>query len=315
MVEGLRHFLELLLFWLARVVISFLPRGAVLGLANLGARIGYRVCGTERRVALGNVDAVFPSLSRMEKEALVRGAFRTFALAMLDLLWFGAFTRRRLERYVRFEPSFEYWMRTAPSVGVTAHLGNWEVLGLAAASRGAAAVSVAAPLENPVVGRTMNAIRTKTGQRIVEKRGAVRSLMKAIRAGSRTAIVIDQNTVPRDGGLFVDFFGLQVPISKAAASLALRTRADIVPTFCVAGSDGVYMCYSLDPLRFETAIEGKSETEVTAEIASAVEAEIRKHPAQWLWMYRRWKYIRSGGSVDGYPWYARQIREYEEVPR
>jgi KDO2-lipid IV(A) lauroyltransferase len=223
----------------------------------------------------------------------------------MDLFWFGRFTRRRIRTWVKFDPSFDHYLNASPGIAVTGHSGNWEVMGLATALRGVSLTSVATPLPNPFVNGMLNRLRQITGQQIVAREGAVKKLIAHLKAGGSTAMLMDQNTLPRDGGEFVPFFGLPVPISKAASALAKRTGAAIVFTFCLLDSNGNYTLHALPPLN-PTPTDPPAYN-LTKAVAQIMEEHIRKHPGQWLWMYKRWKYIPEGSPPDKYPFYARPV--------
>ena len=52
----------------------------------------------------------------------------------------------------------------------------------------------------------------------------------------------------------------------------------------------------------------------TRDIAAAMEKVVRKHPEQWLWIYKRWKYIPDSRSEDEYPFYARRSARARRQP-
>jgi len=293
------------LFWLA---VPVLPRPFVLALARGAGRLALRLDRRGSRVARANVELAFgDSLTAERKEAIVQGAYQTFARVFFDLFWFSWFTRHRLRRYVRFDPSFdEYFAHPAGQMGLTAHFGNWELLGLAVALRGRPSVSVATPQENRVADALLWWIRGRTGQRIVPREGALREMMKALKANQDIGVLLDQNTLPDEGGEFVEFFGLPVPMSRAVASLGLKTGSDIKPAFCAARPDGTYLAYTLPRV---TAAELKREPgQATQRVARLLEVEIRRCPEQWLWMYKRWKFIPAGAARERYPYYARDYQ-------
>ena len=304
--KKLRLLGECALAGLAWAMVPLFPRACVVGLARFLGNVGFRLSRRDRRVAMANLDLAFgAALSRAEKEAIACAAFQTFTLVLLDLFCFGRRKRKRIEAHVKFDPSFDHYLKTAPVIAVTAHFGNWEIMGQAAAVHGEPPVSVAAPLPNRFVDRMLTRLREGTGQEISAQAGAVRSLMKALRAGGRTALLMDQNTLPRDGGEFVDLFGRPVPISKAAAGLASHTGAPVVFTYCVADADGTYTAHALPPVHARG--ERGAGRDLTQTIAQMLESVVRKHPGQWLWMYKRWKYIPQNETPDRYPFYARRL--------
>ena len=307
-VKKLRQIPEFLAVCLGYALIPWLPRRAVVAVANGLGNLAFRVCARQRRVALANLDLALKELrSSEEKEALVQGMYRIFARVVLDVFWFGVFTRKRVTGWVRCDVSFDRFLRARPTLAVTAHFGNWEVMGHAAAILGTPCVSVAASLNNTLVDRLMSRYRTRVGQEVTGKKGAIPSLLGVLREGKSTALLVDQNVLPDEGGEFVEFFGLPVPMSRAPAVLAHRTGAPVMFVYCVADEDGHYTLFTALPRN--TGEPGKGTRVGTQAIAETMEQVIRRHPEQWLWIYKRWKYIPKNRSADEYPFYARRSPE------
>jgi KDO2-lipid IV(A) lauroyltransferase len=292
------------------LLVAWLPRRAVLGLSRSIGSAAFRLCGGLRRIALANLEVAFgAALPEKERERTAKESFRTAALVFLDLFWFGFRPRARLAAWVSLDGLVPEIREPGPAVAVTAHLGNWEILGQAVSMRAAALASVAAPLPNAVAGGLISRLRASSGLRIAPKRGAVRALVSALRAGGKAALLLDQNVLPRQGGVFVEFFGLPVPVSKAAHALAARTGAPICYGYCVAEDTGRYRVVCLPAFRAEK--DGDTAGETTQRLARLIEASVREHPGQWLWMYKRWKYIPPGSDGQGFPFYARPPRAGE----
>ena len=299
-----RHAIEASLFGLAFRLIPCLPRQGVVGLARVLGWVAWHVDRRDRRIALANLDLAYGStLSVAEKVAIARRVFRNFAQTSLDYFWFARNTRERIDRYVTMEDSMVPVLGHGPIVGVTAHYGNWEILAQAAALHGSPLSSVAKPLQNPALDARVNRLREETGQHIIAREGALKSLVKVLRNKGIVAMALDQDTRVSDGGVFVSFFGVPVPISSAAAGLALRLRTPVVVVFCRHEEGGRYRCYLREWLSPDS-MAGLSMEALTARISAAVEAEIRRDPAQWLWTYKRWKRRQPGFDASRYPFYA-----------
>lgn len=300
----MRQVAESILFCLCYITVPFLPRFAVVALANLGGSLAFIFSVREKRVALANLQAVYgDSMTQAEREKTTRESFRSMALVLLDVLWFGRFTSRRISRYVGFDRSYDVFFGTHPLVVVPGHLGNWEAMGLAVALRGAPTMSVVMPLKNRFVDGMLNRSRRSTGQKVVEREGAVRALIRELQNGGRVALLLDQNTLPEEGGVFVDTLGLPAPVSKAAAAVARKTGAPIVCVWCVPDRRGFYTSYASELIRVEAK---QTDEDVTQKVVSVFDDVIRRHPGNWLWMYKRWKYVPRHSSADRYPFYARE---------
>ncbi|MBI2441771.1 MAG: lysophospholipid acyltransferase family protein [Lentisphaerae bacterium] len=307
----LRFALEALLTRLGLALLPVLPRPAVLACARVAAAFAYYAAPQQRRITLANLEIAFgQDLSPRARRRIAREAFYTMALVILDLFWFSRRLEQRVRRYVTLDESVRLHVTAQPLIGVTAHFGNWELMSRALSLHGYTHVAAAMPLANPAVDAILGAGRSIPGVEIVGRQGAIRALLEALRQGKRVALLLDQNTKPDEGGLFVNFFGLPIPVSTAAAVLAERTGAPIVPVFCRANADGTYTIYSRPPLKPGSAGQTRSAIigGLTQAIAALFEQEIRAQPGQWLWMYKRWKYIDPARPPENYPFYAKPLR-------
>lgn len=306
--KSLRRVGEVAATGLGLAVIPWLPRRAILALASAAGVLGAALPTLGRRIGRANLTLVYGDrLAPAGRRRILREVHRTFALVLLDLFWFTRRTRQRIDRWVRFDPSFDAHAMARPLIIVTAHFGNWEILGQAGAHHGCDTTSVAAVIQNRRVSRMLNRLRQRTGQRIVEQAGAVKTLLKTLKDGERVALLLDQNTAPYRGGVFVDYFGLPVPISGTAAAMSIRTSVPIVPAFCRPEAGGGYVIYARPALA--APAEGADSVQtLTQGIARAIEAEVREHPGNWLWLYKRWKYVPREIAREKYPFYAHYVQ-------
>ena len=302
---------------LGRAAIIHLPRPLVLALARGLGTLAWLIDGRLRRVGRANLDLVFgDTLPAARKSEILRRSFQTFALTLLDLFWFSHRNEERIRRFVRFDQPPESTVRGG-GIGVTAHYGNWELLGQAITRAGTTCHSVANPLKNPRVDDILCRYRRDCGQVIIPRQGAVRALLRHLRAGHLIALVMDQNTKLEEGGVFIDFFGVPATISTTPALLAHRTGCRVLFLFCVPRPDGTYLVtgYREAP----PAEAGESDEAATARLMATLmritEEQIRSAPEHWLWMYKRWKHIRPGDDPARYPFYSRPPRSASQAPR
>jgi Kdo2-lipid IVA lauroyltransferase/acyltransferase len=300
--RALRGGFETLLVVAVRAIVPALPRPWI---RPAGAGLGwlvYHLARRERRIALANTDVAFGSgMTPDGKARLVRACFQNLAQTALDVAWFSRRTRERVQRYVKWDASFVEALRHVPAVFVTGHFGNWELMGQSTALGARSATSPAKSLGNRAIGRMLHRFRSTLGMNVVPVDGALRPLLRELKNGGIALLVMDQDTRTEDGGVFVDFFGLPVPITKAAAALGMKQGCPVVPVFCRRLDGGDYVVYARPPV---TAPPGADEEGYTALIARSIEAEIRRYPESWVWVYKRWKRVVSWGDRARYPFYA-----------
>ena len=290
-------------------LIPRLPRRVLLGMARWAGKWVPRFSSRLKKLGMINLNAVFGDTKTPEEKAeILQTSFATFALTMLDLLWFTRHTTARIQKYVRLDPSLErFFVHDKGFVCITAHLGNWEVISQIAALQGIDIAAIAATIKNRAVNQLLIQQREKSGQTIIPREGALRTLISRLRKNGKVAFLLDQNTPEKQGGIEISFMGFPTPISSAPAMLAYRTGSEIVFGFCTPQPDGSYLINSpgsIQPPPFE---KGKDATEITQkltqEIAEQIEAEIRRHPQHWLWAYKHWRRKKGKEYPSNYPRY------------
>lgn len=297
---------EMALAYLGLSIIPFIPRSAIVRLARRLGDLMFRLSGKTRRIALANIDIVFgDTLSPEEKKNIARQSFKSLCLVLLDLFWFARNTSDRIRKYVVMDASSVIMKSAKPAIAVTGHFGNWEILGQTVALVDPPFLAIAAHLKNSVADRLVTRLRSGGSQRVAYKEGAMREAVNVLKEGGRVGLLLDQNVLPKAGGVFVDFFGLPVPMSSAAERLSKLTGLPIIFGFCVPDDRGYYRLYS--PPAIPLAETGTQDGVVTQTIARSLEAEIRRNPGCWLWMYKRWKYISPGTPREKYPFYSRPM--------
>ena len=240
-----------------------------------------------RRVARRNLSVAMPQLDEGARDRVVDGVFRSIARLLVCFARFPSIDRRNLDRWIRWEGGehFENALRAGRGVlFATAHLGNWELSAFAHALLAAPMHIVVRPLDNPLIDRLVERRRTLTGNHLIEKKDYARGILKALAANQAVGILIDQNASPADG-VFVDFFGLKACAGTGFAKLAAHSGAAVIPGFALWSEEErryVLRFYPAVPMSGDAARD-------TQALQSVLEAIIRAHPDQWLWIHRRWK--------------------------
>ena len=306
----LRQALEAPAMRLGLAVVPRLPRGTVRWLARRLGDAAYLVSARSRRLGLANLDLAFGATKTpAEKRRILRASLRNFSLTMLDLLWFSRNSEARMARWLDVAPALRDAMaRRVARVGVTGHFGNWELMGRYWALAAGGLTSVAMPLKNPAVGELLREARELTGQQIVEREGALKKLVRALRDGGTVGLLLDQNTDPDEGGTFADFFGKPASVSPAAGVLASMTGAEIIFAYALPMPDGTYrgeLPHVIPAAEIAAMDRATAAQDLTQRITGFYEEAIRAHPECWLWSYKRWRHVPPGMPKDGFPYYAK----------
>jgi KDO2-lipid IV(A) lauroyltransferase len=262
---------------------------------SLGRRAGalFRaVAGRRRVLAERNLSRAFPEKSPAEIEELSRRVFAHFGGVAAELLWSLDETQREL--LSRVEVEGEERARAALAAGrglffLTAHLGNWEIGALVAASLGLPLTVVARPLDNPFLETRLKSFRERSGNSVLPKADAAREILRTLRHGGAIGILTDQHAHPPDA-VVSSFFGRPASTTSSLARLADRTEALILPTFGIRTAPGRYRLVFGEPLDVRTLTpDERTVPALTARVNAICEEMIRLHPEQWLWLHNRWR--------------------------
>jgi len=267
--------------------------------AGVIGRIAYALDGRHRRMALEAVARSFPGKTAEEHLRIVHGCYRHLCLMVLDFARLATLSRERVaaawalsdEQQEFFEDLQE---RGEGAIFVTGHVGLWEMCGLGSTARGFPLHSIGRPLDNDYLNALVNRIRGRFGQKVLAKRGALRSALRALKNGESVGMLLDQNAGKH--GLFVPLFGRLASTLPTGAELALRSGARIACATTWRDEErGVHRLRLekvIDPGKWEGPRDERYRAEVkriTAEYTREIENAVREHPEQWLWLHRRWK--------------------------
>jgi KDO2-lipid IV(A) lauroyltransferase len=195
-----------------------------------------------------------------------------------------------------------------PLVLITAHAGNWELLGYTMGLLGYPMHVVYRPLDLKPLDEWVHKTRGRRGIHLIDKFGALRLLPPLMEANKPVAFTADQNA--GDRGLFVPFFGRLTSTYKSIGMLAMQYDATVVCGYArrlhqygrneapVAGEG--FSVASDAPFRYRIEIVDTIHPEdwkmqpdplfyVTARYRRAIQTMVEQVPEQFLWMHRIWK--------------------------
>lgn len=260
-------------------------------LEPLGAALGF-VCGSLLRIRRRQVDVAM-------KRAGVEAAHRSYAAlgaGLLELLWLSRASAAKraavLDAHVAVSEATKRALADAlakgPVVVFASHTGNWELAAFAAAQllaeHGRRFAVVAKPMSIGAVDRFTRATRTAFGIELLPPRGAVRATLSALANGDVVGMPLDQVPDRRAHAMLLPFLGAPAFVDRAPATIAYRARATVLVIGAARTDDGLRVDL-LDAIDVRRA--GVEDT--TARATSALSSFVHEHPADWLWLHRRWR--------------------------
>jgi len=269
-----------------------LPLSWNYAIANTLGNLAYLMIKRHRKIALNSLSIAFPKMSLKEKKKIARFCFAFMAQSTFELLSFvknpSHLKNIRLEGRENLEKALE---RKKGVLLLTAHLGNFPLMLFKLAKEGYPINIVARPMRDKNTDSYVNNLRTDVGVKTIfsyPRKACVSSILKALRSNEIVMIQMDQNF--GTGGVWVKFFDKLAATAVGPVTLALRTKAAVVPVYMVREGRGRHQ---LNIFPAEELIIKKDKDEAillnVIKFTRIIENWIRRFPFQWAWVHRRWK--------------------------
>ena len=292
MSDARRHAVEAAAAGLVAGGAGLLPRRAALAFGRALGRTWGRLDRRHLRIAEDNLAHAFPDWDAGRRRAVALGVYGHFGRVLLDILWLARRDRDVILGQVDVSGAEHVEAARAAGRGallVTAHIGNWELHGMAHGWLFGPIGVVARPLDNPALDARLCDVRRRPGNSVIYKKRALPQVLRLLRENRGVAILIDQNVQEGDG-VFVDFFGRRAATTTVAAALAVKTGCALIPTHTELRDDGRYSLVYEPPLALPSSGDRAADVQLlTQRLTAAIEGWVRGTPEQWLWLHRRWK--------------------------
>jgi phosphatidylinositol dimannoside acyltransferase len=303
---------------LLSAIVSRLPEGPLVRLAEFAGELWYRAAPDRAAQARRNLRRVAESLAAGERgtariraaatddralERLVRAAFRHSARYYLEVARAPALRRRDVEDRMLIEtPDVvnEAFSGGRPVIFVGLHFGAIELPARYLAARVGQAVAPMETLDDPALQAYFVRTRGAAGVRIVGLREARRELLRALRDGISVGLVGDRDLT--GGGTPVWLFGAPATLPLGPALLGLEGDAPLYVVGVRRAEPGRYRGrLELVPMPAE-GTRRERVTAVTQALAAAFERVVETAPEQW-WavFFPIWPDLETAAAGDRAP--------------
>jgi KDO2-lipid IV(A) lauroyltransferase len=249
------------------------------------------------RRAMANLGVAFPEATVAERRRIAAEMWRNTGRMIAETIQLDRILSDPTLMEIR---DLEAWTRSlaipGPKVAVTLHLGNWELIAVAAGRLGLEFAGVYRRQRNPYFDRYLRKTRSplfRSGMYVKSPRrspssleGKPISLHRLLKEGGHLGLVCDQ--IDAGAPFRVPFFGHEATFTPAPAILARQIGARIFITRCVRRGLGSRFVVDVNEMKLETTTDRNADLRrTTARIANQFETWIREDPAQWMWWQRR----------------------------
>jgi Kdo2-lipid IVA lauroyltransferase/acyltransferase len=290
---GTRALLGLL--WL----LHWLPVGWQSALGGALGALLYRVAGARRRVALRNLALCFPQMSAGEREALAREHFGWLGRSFVErgLIWHAS--RERLDALIEVEGDVQFAQNhDGPVMWLVPHFMALEAAGLAVQLRQQRRVATIYQAQsNKVFDAAVRAGRERFGQSVLfSRKDSAKPLIRAIRQDGLVFFNLPDMDFGAKDAAFVPFFGVPAATLMAPSRMARMLGMAVQPVVAEMRAGGGWRVRFLPPWTDWPTDDAQADTRRMNEW---IESEVRRLPAQYLWVHKRFK-TRPPGEAPLY---------------
>ncbi len=314
--KSFRYRLEARACRLLADVIPRLSRRHCVKLSWVLGDLTYALDGRGRSVARENLVCAFGDrFTPAKRRAITRESYRNFVRTMMDLFWVQRLTADSWSGWIvpeGFDAVRDRVMREKRgAIFLCVHQGNWEWASLVCGWLGFGNVVVAENFKNPLLTELFAKLRQHSGQTIIAQENSLLRMLKIVKRGGATGMLLDLNLRPAQAATIIEGFGMEMCVPLLHAVLAQRAGAVLVPVFTEPRNDGTVRVIA------RPAIEVMPEMSV-GEIAQrcweVFEPVVRARPDLYLWAYKHFRY-RPQDAPREYPAYAHTSGAFEKLRR
>ncbi|MDD5729869.1 MAG: lysophospholipid acyltransferase family protein [Candidatus Omnitrophica bacterium] len=284
--------------WLAIILCSLIvkitPRRWIYSAAKTMGALGYIFTVKQRKIALESLRIAFSrDKSDSEIKRIAKDCFIFMAKSGFEILWMMD-NPELIKQRVTFEGKQYLDKALARGKGVilvSAHFGNFPLMLAKLSLEGYSTAGIMRQMKDARAEKFFLEKRKRVKIKTIysqPRKTCIENSIRSLRANELLFILMDQNF--GTSGVFVDFFGTKAATATGPIVLAQRTQAALLPCFIVRQKDDT------NKIMFEPAMDmekaGTDEETIirnVQKLTDIIESYIRRYPAEWGWIHRRWK--------------------------
>jgi KDO2-lipid IV(A) lauroyltransferase len=273
--------------------IAMLPWGGVQKLGRLLGWLMYRLPNRSTEVARINLTHCFPEQTKAEREQLLQENLKnigqSFTESACAWIWPPAKTMQRIKEVEGLEILQQARAEGKAIVGITSHLGNWEVLNHFYCLHGGNPIIFYRPPKLKALDELLARQRVQMGNRVAPStREGIISVIKEVRKGGAVGIPADPEP-SLSSGVFVPFLAVQALTSKFVAGMLAGKPDRVAGIF-------LHAVRLPDDSGFKVIIEAAPDDMYSTDTPTAVAAMSRtlasyveRWPEQYMWTMKRFR--------------------------
>ncbi|MFA5085189.1 MAG: ELM1/GtrOC1 family putative glycosyltransferase, partial [Candidatus Omnitrophota bacterium] len=273
------------------IIFHFTPIRADLWIGRSIGRAAFFFNKKRRLIAYANLKAAFAKeKSPRELRAITKDVYVNLVQTFSEIESLTKVNKDYVNRYV--EVVHMERIENAAKSGrgtllLTAHFGDWELSSLVSALKGFPITVLAREQKMKRLNELLNRLRESKGCKVVRKGMSTKNIFKELYGKNMVGILSDQDAGRK--GTFVNFFGRPTSAHIGPFEIAKHTDSIILPNFIVRTGGPFHKLYLEEYIDVRQSEDKQGLIDGLQRYMSLLEKYVRRYPAQWLWLHKRWK--------------------------
>jgi KDO2-lipid IV(A) lauroyltransferase len=225
---------------------------------------------------------------------VARASMHSLCYGFVEFCLMPFMNQKWLEKNAIFHGIENYERAKAQGKGIlmmSLHLGNGDVGIAALALKGLKLHVISKKFKNAFMNQLWFGTREKMGTQFLEPHGSSLAfdILKICKKSGAIVFVIDQ-FMGKPYGISTTFFGKKTGTAYGLALFAMKTKAPVLPVYTYRDEEFRTHVVFEEEIPFEKIEDKDLQIRMmTQKYNDRIEAIVRKHREQWMWVHRRWK--------------------------
>ncbi len=252
------------------------------------------ILSLRKKVVYDNIDLAFPGTAEKIKKQWMRQSLYVLCRSFFDVIRIPHLKTSWIEKNINFlgiENLKPY--ENSGVLFMSLHMASGDLAGAVFSEKIKPLSLISKRFTNEFIDEFWFSVRTKSKTEFIDAHGKSNAfeILKALKKNRGVVFVVDQ-FMGKPFGVESKFFGHTTGTAYGLALFAQKTKAPVLPLSTFWGADGRLNVTVGPVIDFSDIITDDKDSNnvlMTNRMNDVVADIIRKNPAQWMWVHRRWK--------------------------